>query len=45
MANLQRQLINAKTQEEREEIEDEIAELEDEIEREESDKYGGYDDE
>lgn len=45
MANLQRQLINAKTQEEREDIEDQIAELEDEIEQEESDKYSSYDDE
>jgi hypothetical protein len=39
LAKLQRELMNAKTAEEREEIEDQIAEVEDEIELEEDDKY------
>ena len=45
LAKLQRELMSAKTEDEREIIEDEIADLEDEIEREESDQYGDYDDE
>jgi len=40
---LQKELIKARTQEEREVIEDEIADLEDEIELEESGKYDDSD--
>lgn len=39
LAQLQKELLKAKTQEEREDIEDQIAELEDEIELQESGKY------
>lgn len=39
LAQLQKELLKAKTQEEREMIEDEIADLEDEIELQESGKY------
>ena len=41
LAKLQRELVSAKTEEERERIEDEIADLELEMEQEESDKYSG----
>jgi predicted DNA-binding protein len=43
LAQLQRELVKAKSAEERETIEDEIAELEDEIAQEESDKYSDSD--
>ena len=39
LAKLQKELLNAKTADEREEIEDEIAEIEDQIDLENSGKY------
>ncbi len=44
LAKLQKELIDAKTPEEKERIEDEIFDLEFEIEEEESDKYSSGDD-
>lgn len=43
LGKLQKELLAAKTEEERERIEDEIADLEDDIDQEESDKYNGRD--